>query len=461
MEFKVTATGRNGEFLWCEGFKFNRRVVKNGRKYWRCNTCKSTCITEGNGFVKEPAEHADCIADATDQKLETMKADMRHRASHEPTAIKRIYNEFAPEVLQNEELAAKFPRYDSIQSSLYRARKKTQPNLPHNLEDLVIPEQHRMTKDNQRFLLVDTGPGPDRIVLFATEDSLRLLSRAIKLWLDGTFKSTPDIFGQTFAIHTMPFDSIMVPLIYGLLPDKRQATYERVLDLLRQEMGVRNLPFNVMRFCCDFEEGLRNALRSRFPGCTLEGCFFHLGQCLHRTVKRLGLQRAYNANGGDNELRRYVRRHAALALIPVEQVVDVLHQIRQQRPVDDEEDEQLIAFDDYFSQQWMQAMPPNTWNHFNNVGPRTNNHLEGYHRKLNNEFNRSHPSIYRLIGILQNHEVEYRVKIALAVAGNQPPKRNTKYVQIDTRINNLQQQYTQGLRTAFELCCALAYYNAI
>ncbi len=66
----------------------------------------------------------------------------------------------------------------------------------------------------------------------------------------------------------MPFDSIMVPLVYGLLPDKRQATYERVLDLLRQEMGARDLPFNVMRFCSDFEEGLRNALRSRFPGKT-------------------------------------------------------------------------------------------------------------------------------------------------------------------------------------------------
>ena len=40
-----------------------------------------------------------------------------------------------------------------------------------------------------------------------------------------------------------------------------------------------------------------------------------------------------------------------------------------------------------------------------------NNHLEGYHRKLNMEFNRSHPSIYRFIGVLQSHEEEYRVKV--------------------------------------------------
>ena len=64
--------------------------------------------------------HTDCIADAADEKLEIAKANMRHRASHETTSIKRIYDETAPEVLQNEELAAKFPRYDCIQSSLYR-----------------------------------------------------------------------------------------------------------------------------------------------------------------------------------------------------------------------------------------------------------------------------------------------------------------------------------------------------
>ena len=79
-------------------------------------------------------------------------------------------------------------------------------------------------------------------------------------------------FFRHFTIHMMPFDSIMVPLVYGLLPDKCQATYKRVLDLLHQEMGSRDLPFNVMRFCSDFEEGLRNALRSRFPDKTF--CLF-------------------------------------------------------------------------------------------------------------------------------------------------------------------------------------------
>ena len=131
----------------------------------------------------------------------------------------------------------------------------------------------------------------------------------------------------------------------------------------------------------------------------------------------------------------------------------------------------------YFSQQWMEAMPPNMWNHFSYVGPCTNNHLEGYHRKLNLEFNRSHPSIYQLIGILQNHKVEYRVKVGLGILGSlvsahyhelffscsgccwQPASQAEHQVRADRYAHP--QPVAAIHTTAFELCCALAFYNAI
>ena len=49
---------------------------------------------------------------------------------------------------------------------------------------------------------------------------------------------------------------------------------------------------------------------------------------------------------GENELRGYIRQHLALALVPVEQVVDVLDHIHQQRLLmDDADGERLVAFD--------------------------------------------------------------------------------------------------------------------
>jgi hypothetical protein len=37
------------------------------------------------------------------------------------------------------------------------------------------------------------------------------------------------------------------------------------------------------------------------------------------------------------------------------------------------------------------------WNHAKTDGPRTNNHLEGFHNKLNRRIKKAHPSIYDLI----------------------------------------------------------------
>ena len=42
---------------------------------------------------------------------------------------------------------------------------------------------------------------------------------------------------------------------------------------------------------------------------------------------------AYQANGGDNELRRYVKRHAALALVPLPEVAQTQQLLLAQRPV--------------------------------------------------------------------------------------------------------------------------------
>lgn len=41
----------------------------------------------------------------------------------------------------------------SIKSSLYRARKKSPPNLPTNVENIVIPRRYQVTSERKPFLL--------------------------------------------------------------------------------------------------------------------------------------------------------------------------------------------------------------------------------------------------------------------------------------------------------------------
>lgn len=78
----------------------------------------------------------------------------------------------------------------------------------------------------------------------------------------------------------------------------------------------------------------------------MEGCFFHFCQCLYRHIQHLGLQRHYNANVENNQLRQYVRLHAALALVPIADVPNVHAEIHEGRPQDFDINQQIDAFDE-------------------------------------------------------------------------------------------------------------------
>lgn len=79
---------------------------------------RSTCITDGEDLIRQPADHG-----LTTFQVGDMEARMRTRVVTEPTSVKRVYDDISREVLvsdNSEDLATRFPRFDSIQSSLYR-----------------------------------------------------------------------------------------------------------------------------------------------------------------------------------------------------------------------------------------------------------------------------------------------------------------------------------------------------
>ena len=57
------------------------------------------------------------------------------------------------------------------------------------------------TLDGKKFLMYDSGPGLDRILMFATEENRNILSNS-SIWMaDGTFKTVPSLFGKLSTIH--------------------------------------------------------------------------------------------------------------------------------------------------------------------------------------------------------------------------------------------------------------------
>jgi hypothetical protein len=60
---------------------------------------------------------------------------------------------------------------------------------------------------------------------------------------------------------------------------------------------------------------------------------------------------------------------------------------------------------DYVTETWIDGATAvfqiPVWNKFGTNGPRTTNHLEGWHRKLNDRAGHAHPNIYKIIDVFK------------------------------------------------------------
>lgn len=97
------------------------------------------------------------------------------------------------------------PSVGSLKRSAQRVRGRNElpPPLPTTLENLIIPDddRYRTTAGGSQFLLYDSGPGNNRIIIFATEQNLRMLAQSRHWFADGTFKTAPPLFEQLYTIH--------------------------------------------------------------------------------------------------------------------------------------------------------------------------------------------------------------------------------------------------------------------
>jgi len=95
------------------------------------------------------------------------------------------------------------------------------------------------------------------------------------------------------------------------------------------------------------------------------------------------------------------------------------------------------------------SFPLSLWCHFDNCGPRTTNHAEGWHNALNHSFGMPHPSICTFLNWLQKHQFEVQSRGIQLHAGRQPKPRSTVYVQLDERIQSAKIQLTLNVGSVF------------
>ena len=92
-------------------------------------------------------------------------------------------------------------------SMLNKTRRSTTPNIPTSI-DFDIPSKYTMTNNGKRYLLADRvhrcdGQVDNRILVFATDEQLKILSTCSHIMMDGTFHGSPSHFALVHSIHGM------------------------------------------------------------------------------------------------------------------------------------------------------------------------------------------------------------------------------------------------------------------
>ena len=210
MEFVPTTHGN--DTLVYQGYIFLlAKRNKDGSINWRCQNywkkdlthCKITCTTLGNEFIRgreAPMVHNNAAGHLvhqppTQEKKIAMKMAQEVAETVPVTTkpLQQIWNKAVIQYVQTPgidftQFSLAVPQFQNIRTKLIQIRREDMPLLPRTRETIDLDGQFITTLDGLRFLLFDTE-GTDRIIAFASDRQLEVLSQSEQWHADGTFKS--------------------------------------------------------------------------------------------------------------------------------------------------------------------------------------------------------------------------------------------------------------------------------
>ncbi|CAF0784768.1 unnamed protein product [Adineta ricciae] len=241
-----------------------------------------------------------------------------------------------------------------------------------------IPVKLTTTLRNDQFLRCDTGPGEDRILIFASDELL----------VDGTFKVVPEIFYQLYIIHGV-FRDHVIPLVFALLRQKTAETYKDLIDEIII-IAPRWSPRTIMP---DFEQSSIAPFKAAFPTVLLSGCYFHSRQSIDRKLRALGHQQEYETNA---DIAHNIHKIAALTFSDEKSVINGFERLSINLT---SEFEDIL---DYFEGTDI---------------------AEAYHRRICAVFQCTHSILWIFFEKLISEENNSRADIFQVCANQQPTKR--------------------------------------
>uniref|UniRef100_A0A0L8HQ62 FLYWCH-type domain-containing protein n=1 Tax=Octopus bimaculoides TaxID=37653 RepID=A0A0L8HQ62_OCTBM len=279
--------------LKIDGFIFVKDKQIGTKIYWKCSKfalyCKCCAITNDGEAVKVSNEH-NHSGDSVNIKVHIYMNRVKQEAKETCDSPHYIISSAALQLSEN--IVQALPAISSIKKTIHNVRQKERSGLanPIHRREIVFTDEQTKTNKGKQFLLYDSGPGHDRMLIFTTQNNLRILASSEHLQVDGTFKTVPQLFEQLYTVHAIKNDFI-IPIVYALLPDKTADTYRKLFAKITS--SVLNL--QVTTIMLDFKLATITAVKE-FNTALHYGCLFHLGQCLYQKICESGLKVNYDTD---------------------------------------------------------------------------------------------------------------------------------------------------------------------
>ncbi|CAF2126758.1 unnamed protein product [Rotaria magnacalcarata] len=254
------------------------------------------------------------------------------------------------------------------------------------------------------------------------------------------------------AIAIFPtIDKTCVPVVFRLLVGKKASTYKQIFNELKTIASRKGMNFSPAVIMSDFESALVSAVKSEFPSSQHKCCFFHFCQAIYRQMQTLGLQQYY---GSDETFRLLCRKIMALALMPLDKVLNGLEGIKNSaQNLFNSEMSKLL---EYFEKNWRSNIE--LWNLFG-FDSRANNACEGYHNRVSSRLHRRHPNIWQLINFMKMEEKRVE-NIRFQWSAGASRIKNKRTVALKKRIDTLYKRYSDYLINASDLLHGLSFIVA-
>lgn len=252
--------------------------------------------------------------------------------------------------------------------------------------------------------IIDTNGKVHKYVVLGTKFSLRILSKAKRWFVDGTFKVVTRNYKQVY-IWIARYDGYNIPCLYIILTSKAEALYNAAFCHVRNLMHIYGYEPDSPCAMLDYEIAARNSLKFAFSSITLKDDYFHFCKCLWTRAKKTRL--CIDSLIEDTSL-----------LIAFMKILIHISKDNRKEYFEDikmcftKKKKDFKEFIEYFENNWLEtAFIDFKSANADEIADRTNNVCEGFNHMYNTHIGIKKASLAMFISKLKELELYHRQKV--------------------------------------------------